>query len=151
MGAGGHAGHVVAANFVPVEHWRPVFVSVMAVAPTDNRHDHRIEFEALVSQPIFASVLRTACRCAIQHAFAYQRRQPVRNDGARYAQALLKIVKTAHTQKAVAQDHQCPTVANHRKAPRNRTGHSRKLIPSHTRLTSKGRRFIQVSNQYGVI
>jgi hypothetical protein len=85
----------------------------ISIAPMPQAGQHRVQIQPGLGQPVFVTHRSVLVRHLLQHAVRHQLLQPVGQDVTRDAQPLLKRVKAANPQEAVAQDEQGPPVTDH--------------------------------------
>src|SRR6266852_7451198 len=98
---------------------RRLFAQVF-VAPLAKRGQRDVEVETLLRQLVLVPLGALAVQDAFEHAFADQAVEPVGEDVAGDAEALLEFVEAVETQQDVANDQQRPALADNLERSRDR-------------------------------
>lgn len=114
-----------------MQQWRALLTSVVLIAPMHESNKSGIETEPLLREAIFISRRPILVSDLFQHALIDQQLQALSQHTARNAEARLKVLKTAHAEKCVAEHKQCPTVADHGERARKRASLAVEVIPTH--------------------
>jgi hypothetical protein len=108
----------------------------MDITPMHDRHDDRIEVEALLGQDVFVALGGFLVGDPAQHAEANQLLQPVRQYMAGNPERGLESFEPALAQETLPQNQEAPAIADHRDRAGKRAGLFFKRIPLHQRLQS---------------
>src|SRR6266852_3659627 len=99
---------------------RRLFAQVF-VAPLAKRGQRDVEVETLLRQLVLVPLRTLAVEDALEHAFVDQTVEPVSQNVAGDAQALLQLVEAAQAEQYVADDQQRPALADNLEGSRDRT------------------------------
>ena len=92
---------ILAAEIVSVQQRAPLLAGHVDIAPMDDRHDDRIEVEPFLRQAILITPRPLLVRHFDEHKLVDELFQPIGEDRAGDAEALLEILEAPHAQKAV--------------------------------------------------
>ena len=101
FGADHHGIESLAAEIVSVHQRAPLLAGHVDIAPMDDRHHDRIEREPFLRQAILITPRPLLVRHFDEHKLVDELFQPIGEDRAGDAEALLEIFEAAHAQKAV--------------------------------------------------
>src|SRR3984893_17294105 len=101
FGADHHRIEILAAEIVSVQQRAPFLAGHMAIAPVNNRHDDRVEVEPFLRQAVLITQRPLLVGHFDEHKLVDQLLEPVGEDRASDAEALLEILKAPHAQKAI--------------------------------------------------
>src|ERR1700722_73749 len=85
----------------------------MAFGPPHQAHDHGVEVERPLGQPVLVPVGVRAVTDAFEHPVAHELPQPVSQDVAGDAEVALHLSVAAHPEECLPQDQERPAVADH--------------------------------------
>jgi len=125
----------VSAVLVLVQHRPSPRIHHVDVAPVHDRHDDRIEVEALLGQDVFVALGRFLIGDPAQHAEAHQFLQAIRQYMAGDPERGLECLEPSLAQKAFA-DQEGPAITDHGNRSGHRAGLFLKRTPLHQFLQS---------------
>ncbi len=93
--------------------WRPGWLGVVPVAPPQQVGDHRQQGATLVRQAVLEALGSLQVGRSFQDALVDQVAQPMREHRTGHPETLDELLEAVPAQQRVAQDQQCPALANH--------------------------------------
>lgn len=127
--------HPVAALAMDQFDWRTAFRRHPPIAPAEHRNQDRIEIETLAGKPVLDVIAGRHLLDTFEDSVTDQRSEPRAQDIARNSDLRLEFVETAPAKKRLAQDKHRPSLAYHRKRPRNRAIRLADRFPAHPILS----------------
>lgn len=85
----------------------------MLIAEVDDRHNHRMKIEPLISQPILKAERPILVGYTPEHAFFHKFIKPLGCYAAGDTKPNLEVLKATHAQKAVSQHEEGPALSDH--------------------------------------
>src|SRR5436305_384775 len=107
----------LAAAAAVLEHDGPAVGVVVAIAPLQQRDDHRPEVDAFVGQPVLVALGTLLVATALEDALLDEPLQPRLQHVARDAEAALEVVEAADAEERVAEDEHRPALAHDLERP----------------------------------
>src|SRR5262245_145362 len=106
-------------DLAALQPWRH-FAQVV-IAPLSKRGERDVQVEPLLCQLVLVPLRPLAVQDPLEHTFVDQPVEPVRQNVAGDSQALLQFVEAVQAQQDVANDQQCPALADNLERSRDRT------------------------------
>jgi hypothetical protein len=98
---------------VAVDHEpRTAALGVVPIAPLKQPHQGRPKVEALLRKPVLEALGTFLIAVALEHALVHESSEPVGQDVAGDAEALLELLEASHSEEGVADHEHRPAVAH---------------------------------------